>query len=435
MYKRSSLGMYASSSLFGSAHPDAQTSQAPEPDSKEHKMPLSKTKIRKKHRASSSKDKANLAFYLIKKARQFYANGIMDKAETCLNHASRLSMQYAPLIRAHICFNLGIILAMLGRQQKAITSYQDAISIYRQYPRENLTDQINILNGISLKQLTSGQHAAALVNLQTMVELYELNANKNSIDHAEALNHLGAVQTALGQYQEAKNSYQAAIDIYDITPSQKNSFYTGILINLSSAYINLGDLETAQTLLTQLLEIQKTLSYISMIVSIATQLLECRLLILKNKECKTRMKITISAAMSCFGKDSSIFLGEVLLISAELWQHLSLHEKASATAQYALNIFKCHSFPKEHPWIIRTETLLQNSTAERVASTPSSSSSDIVPRQSSNVISSTVASPTSSSSGELSAFASSSSPSLMSPPTSPVRDDSAAAALLQPKGI
>lgn len=181
------------------------------------------------------------------------------------------TLRYAPN-SPRIHYNIAKIYSEIGKTEKAMMSYKQAIKIYPDY--EIAYSGLGVLykdlgryedaiasfkKGIEINPDDAGMYNN-LGNMYSIINDNEkaITAFKKAIEinpnYAEAYNNLGITYSDLGRYEEAINLYKKAIAI---NPNNAKAYN-----NLGNAYYKLGKLEEVKKAWEKVLTLDPTLEYV-----------------------------------------------------------------------------------------------------------------------------------------------------------------------------
>ena len=149
--------------------------------------------------------------------------------------------------------NLGIVYMNLGQYEQAIDYYQRSLVI-----TEDIGYQASIadsLNNLGEVYRNLGQYKKAIDYYQRSLAIQEKIGNQAGI--ANSLNNLGIVYMNLEQYEQAIDYYQRSLAIYREVAKQGGMAIS--LNNLGLSLFLMGNLTTAESNLTQAMEVKESL--------------------------------------------------------------------------------------------------------------------------------------------------------------------------------
>ncbi len=178
---------------------------------------------------------------LVQQGMELYQAGKLPEALARLQQA--LEQTSAPQDRAVVLSNLATVNRELGKLDKAIDQWQQAIQIYQSRNDDNSR---NLLAKVLTEQAQAysdlGQNQTAIKLLQSAVEISHKSQDKNI--EAAAQGALGNAYRALGDYEQAINISQTALKI---ARELKNPGYiTTTLNNLGNIYASAAQQERYQ---------------------------------------------------------------------------------------------------------------------------------------------------------------------------------------------
>ncbi len=153
--------------------------------------------------------------------------------------------------------NLAYVYDMIGSYKKALPLFQQALQIRKDVFGEKNLAYAGSLNNLAALYDEMGNYEKALPLYQQALQIYKEVLGEINASYATALNNLAALYDEMGNYEKALPLFQQALQIRKEVLGEKHSEYAVSLISVASAYNAIGNYEKALPLFQQALQIQK----------------------------------------------------------------------------------------------------------------------------------------------------------------------------------
>ena len=165
----------------------------------------------------------------------YYSLGEVQKALESYNQAlSLFQAEKQPSREAITRNNIGDVYFKLGKIQEALDFYNQALEIQR--TQKDTTAQVHTLQHIALLHTESGESQQALAAYKQALEIQQ--KRKDLPGQAIILSRIGLLYFSLGQYQLAMDSYNQALELQQA--AQENLSGTDLASNLSQQAVVLS---------------------------------------------------------------------------------------------------------------------------------------------------------------------------------------------------
>jgi len=154
-----------------------------------------------------------------------------------------------------------LIYARFGDYEKAVDTYEDALSIYRNVPLDQSLRIAKTLNHLSLAIIKSegdnGDNCKSLQYLQLAQQIYEDKGETNGEHYVDVLFNLGAAYIKQDAIVEAITSYEDALTVSCVALGRDHIRTSVILEKLGSCLIRTREHTEAMEFLEEGLEVRK----------------------------------------------------------------------------------------------------------------------------------------------------------------------------------
>lgn len=157
--------------------------------------------------------------------------------------------------------NLGLVYFDKGNYELAEFYFTEAVSLLKEITGENSEDYASTLNNLGLLYKKIGDNSNAEKCLLTALKIRKQISDVNLLDYLQSLINLGWLYLEGDNYEEAEKYYSQAMDVLeDIDYESNKSLYANTLNHIGVCLSYTGELELAEQLLLNAVNIQKDIN-------------------------------------------------------------------------------------------------------------------------------------------------------------------------------
>lgn len=290
-----------------------------------------------------SDDDVSLALSCLTQSRDIYTSNF---GNTALEVGNTLSL-------------LGTIYAKFGDYKKAVETYEDALTIYRNTPQDQSSRVAKTLKLIGVAILKSeaddSDNSKCLQHLQLAQQIHEDKGETNSEEFIDVLFYLGAAYTKLDAIVEAITSYEDALTVACVVLGRDHIRISVILEKLGSCLIRTREHKEAMEFLEEGIEVRKKHARCNDLVSADIHFAMGII------HCESRK---LNDAINCYEeaiKIRRVLLGENHVDVAQILNNIGSvfarngeYQRALKPWQRALEMYRHNGLEEEHQKIVIT---------------------------------------------------------------------------------